>query len=146
MVDKTRMRQWPPIGKHTTTWEEPDTIFMQLIGPVSEEEGLEVNRRHAEMGMGRDVVYYLIDLAELDSIHPEVRRQAGETLKSLPVRAAFIFRAPLKAKVAARLIFTAMNLFKKSEDKIEVSFFDTEHQAREALAKRRAEASRARRS
>ena len=146
MAQSAQTREWPPIGKHTTAFEEPDTIFMRLIGPVSEEEGLEVNRRHHEMGMGRDLVFYLIDLAELDSIHPEVRKQAGETLKNLPVRSAFIFRAPLKAKVAAKLIFTAMNLFKKSEDKIEVSFFDTEHQAREALARRREELRRARKS
>jgi hypothetical protein len=146
MAERAETREWPPIGKHTTTFEEPDTIFMRLIGPVSEAEGLEVNRRHYEMGMGRDMVFYLIDLAELDSIHPEVRRQAGETLKNLPVRSAFVFRAPLKAKVAARLILTAMNLFKKSEDKIDVSFFDTEHQAREALVRRREEIRRTRKA
>ncbi len=145
MAEGAQTREWPPIGKHTTTFEEPDTIFMRLVGPVSEEEGLEVNRRHYEMGLGRDTVFYLIDLAELDSIHPEVRRQAGKTLKNLPVRSAFVFGAPLKAQVAAKLILTAMNLVKKSEDKIDVNFYDTEHQAREALAQRRAELGRRRR-
>ncbi|HEX2643353.1 MAG TPA: hypothetical protein VHU81_10195 [Thermoanaerobaculia bacterium] len=139
------MEKWPPVGKHTATFEEPDVIFMRLVGPVSEAEGLEINRRHQVMSEGRDTVFYLIDLAELDSIHPAVRKAAGETLRNLPVHGAFLFRAPLKAKVAAKLIFTAMNMFKSAADKIEILFFDNEEEARAAMARRREELARARR-
>lgn len=131
------MDQWPPVGKHTATFEEPDVIFMRLVGPVSEVEGLEINRRHEVMSVGKETVFYLIDLAELDSIHPVVRKAAGETLRNLPVHGAFLYRAPLKAKVAAKLIFTAMNMFKSAADKITVDFFDSEAEAREALSRRR---------
>ena len=139
------MQEWPPVGKHIATFEEPDVIFMRLSGPVSEAEGLEMNRRHEVMAEGKDSVFYLIDLAELDSIHPEVRKAAGATLKNLPVRGAFLFCAPLKAKVTAKLIFTAMNLFKSAEDKISVDFFATEEEARATMARRREELARARR-
>lgn len=133
----TTMENWPLIGKHTCSFEEPDIIFMELIGHVSAAEGSEINRRHRVMGEGKDHVFFLIDLEELDSIHPEVRKEAGEVLKNLPVRGAFVYGAPLKAKVIAKLIFTAMNLFKSAVDKISVDFFDTEEEARAALVHRR---------
>jgi hypothetical protein len=131
------MENWPPIGKHTCSFAEPDIIFMKLIGHVSAEEGSEINRRHRAMGEGKSHVFFLIDLAELDSIHPEVRKEAGQVLKNLPVRGAFIYSAPLKAKVISKLIFTAMNMFKSAADKITVDFFPTEEEARAALVRRR---------
>jgi hypothetical protein len=110
---------------------------MQLIGHVSQEEGSEINRRHRTMGIGKDYVFFLIDLGGLDSIHPDVRKDAGQVLKNLPVRGAFGFKAPMKAKVIAKLIFTAMNMFKKEADKITVDFFETEQEARAAIQARR---------
>lgn len=129
--------QWTPVGKHTCSFEEPDIIFMELIGHVSADEGSEINRRHRAMGEGKDHVFFLIDLEDLDSIHPDVRKEAGVVLKNLPVRGAFVYKAPLKAKVIAKLIFTAMNMFKSSADKIEVEFFDTEEEARAGIIRRR---------
>jgi hypothetical protein len=136
------MKEYPPVGKHTCNFEEPDIIFMELVGPVSATEGSEINRRHREMGEGKDYVFFLINLHKLESIHPEVRKEAGEVLKNLPIRGAFGFLAPIKAKVIAKLIFTAMNMFKSAEDRITVDFFDTEEEAREAILKRRAELER----
>ncbi len=131
------MQDWPPIGKHICRFEEPDIIFMQLVGHVSQEEGSEINRRHSTMGQEKDYVFFLIDLGGLDSIHPDVRKDAGQVLKHLPVRGAFGFKAPMKAKVIAKLIFTAMNMFKKEADKITVDFFETEQEARTAIVARR---------
>jgi hypothetical protein len=131
------METWPRIGSHTCSFEEPDIIFMELVGHVSAAEGSEINRRHRVMGEGKDHVFFLIDLKELDSIHPDVRKEAGEVLKNLPVRGAFVYNGPLKAKVIAKLIFTAMNMFKSAADKITVDFFDSEAEAREALSRRR---------
>ncbi|HEX2643352.1 MAG TPA: hypothetical protein VHU81_10190 [Thermoanaerobaculia bacterium] len=131
------METWPAIGLHKCSFEEPDIIFMELIGHVSAEEGTEINRRHRVMGEGKDYVFFLIDLAELDSIHPDVRKEAGTVLKNLPVRGAFAYGAPLKAKVIAKLIFTAMNMFKSAADKITVDFFDTQDEARAAVSRRR---------
>lgn len=131
------MQDWPPVGKHTCSFEEPDIIFMQLVGHVSFEEGSEINRRHLVMGTGRDHVLFLIDLERLESIDPGVRRDAGSVLKSLPVRGAFGYKAPIKAKVIAKLIFTAMNMFKSEADKITTDFFETEEEARSALVARR---------
>lgn len=124
------MDQYPMIGRHLTVFEEPDIIFMRLKGPVSAEEGGEINRLHREFGDTHDHVFFLIDLKDLESIHPDTRKESGEILKDLPLRGAAVYQAGFKAKVLAKLIFTAMNLFRPEEEKAPIEFFDTESEAR----------------
>jgi hypothetical protein len=123
------MDQYPMIGKHVTALEEPDVIFMRLQGPVSAEEGSEINRLHREFGDTHDHVFFLIDLKDLESIHPDTRKEAGEVLKDLPLRGAAVYQAGFKARVLAKLIFTAMNLFRN--EKAPIEFFETASEARE---------------
>ena len=127
------------IGDQITYFEEPDIIYMKLVGSLEEADGLEVNRRHREMARGRDHIFFLIDLAELERIHPIVRRAATETLKEVPLRGIAICQAPLKARVIAKLITTALNLFKSDAAKNPIEFTDTEEEARKWIADRRRE-------
>jgi rsbT co-antagonist protein RsbR len=116
------------VGAHTTCFEEPDIIFMRLVGEVSKEEGMEMNRRHRHFGEGRHHVFFLIDLERLTKIDPEVRKVATETLRDVPLRGMALYRAPLKAKVIAKLIITALNMFKKDASTNPVIFADTEEE------------------
>src|SRR4051812_3491443 len=100
------------VGKHWTGFEEPDLLRMKLSGLVTEAEARELNRLHFEYVQGRDRVFYLIDLSELESIEPGARKEAGGGLEKLPLGGLAIYSAPLKARVIAKLIFTAMNLFR----------------------------------
>jgi hypothetical protein len=134
----------PQIGTHTTYFEEPDIIFLRLVGYCHRDEGEEINRRHMEMGQGRKDVYYLIDLAKLEGIDPEVRKRATEVLNEVPLRGMVGYAAPLKARVIAKLVFTALNLFSGKAEKIPLEFFDTEAQARGWIEKRRGEIAAAR--
>jgi len=127
------------VGEHTTYFEEPDIIFMRLIGEVSKAEGLELNQRHRSFGDGRHHVFFLIDLERLTRIDPEVRRVATETLRDVPLRGIALYRAPLKAKVIAKLIITALNMFKKDAATNPVLFASSEDEARAWLAARRLE-------
>lgn len=131
--------QDPRIGEHTTYFEEPDIIVMRLVGPVSYEEGHEVNVRHLRYGEGRDRLFFLIDLEKLESIHPGVRKEAGLVLRTIPLKGAALYKAPLKAKVMAKLILTAMNTFRKAEDKVPVVFLSDEQEARAWIEQRRRE-------
>jgi hypothetical protein len=131
------------VGAHTTYFEEPDIIFMRLVGEVSKEEGLELNQRHRDFGQGRHHVFFLIDLERLQKIDPEVRRVATETLRDVPLRGMALYRAPLKAKVIAKLIITALNMFKSDASTNPVLFARTEDEARAWLAARRLEILRA---
>jgi hypothetical protein len=127
------------IGEQITYFEEPDTIYMKLVGALEVEDGLEVNRRHREFARGRDHVFFLIDLSELQRIHPTVRKAATETLKEVPLRGIAVCQAPLKARVIAKLITTALNMFKSDAAKNPVEFTDTEEEARSWIAARRRE-------
>ncbi len=133
------MDSYSRLGKHTTYLEEPDILFMRLTGPVGAAEGTEISRLHRELGGGRDHIFFLVDLKDLDSIHPNVRKESGETLKELPLRGAAIYQASFKSRVVAKLIITAMNLFRRDEDKAPIEFFDTEAEARQWIAMRRRE-------
>jgi hypothetical protein len=129
----------PKIGLHTTCFEEPDIIYMQLVGPCSYEEGHEVNLRHLRYGEEHDRLFFLIDLEKLENIDPAVRKEAGLVLRSIPLRGAALYKAPLKARVIAKLILTAMNTFRRPEEKVPVVFVDTEEQARAWIDERRRE-------
>ena len=129
----------PRIGEHTTYFEEPDIIVMRLVGPCSEAEGHEVNVRHLRYAEGRNRLFFLIDLEKLDGIHPAVRKEAGLVLRTIPLKGAALYKAPLKAKVMAKLILTAVNTFRRPEDKVPVVFLDSEQQARAWIDQRRRE-------
>lgn len=127
------------VGQHITYFEEPDIIYMKLIGAVVEAQGGELNRLHRDFGRGRSHVFLLFDLSDLEKIDPGVRKEAGATLKMIPMRGAAIFGAPMKARVVAKLILTAMNLFKSEGEKAPVQFLDNETEARAFIARRRQE-------
>lgn len=127
------------VGDQITYFEEPDIIYMKLVGFLAEADGLEVNRRHREFARGKDHVFFLIDLADLEGIHPSVRKAATETLKEVPLRGMAICQAPLKARVIAKLITTALNMFKSDASKNPIEFTDTEEAARAWIEARRRE-------
>jgi hypothetical protein len=129
----------PNIGPHICRFEEPDTIYMEFHGPVSLAEGREVNRRHEEWGKQYDHLFFLINLKELDGIDPTVRKEAGPVMRAMPLRGAMAYAAPLKARVAAKLILTAVNLFRKEADRMPFSFVATEADARAGIERRRRE-------
>jgi hypothetical protein len=129
----------PNIGKQTTVFEPPDIFFLKIRSHVNWEEGSEINRTHREWGKNLDRVFLLIDLSELDRIDPEVRKDATATMATIPLRGMVGFAAPIKAKVIAKLIFTALNLFSNKADKVPLHFTDTEAEARAWIEERRRE-------
>jgi hypothetical protein len=129
----------PNIGKQTTLFEPPDIFFLKLRGTCTWEEGSEINRRHREWGKTVDRVFYLVDLAELERIDPEVRKDATAAMAEVPTRGMVGFSAPLKARVIAKLIFTALNLFSNKADRIPLHFADDEAAARAWIGERRRE-------
>ncbi len=125
------------VGPHTTYFEEPDIIYMKGVGYMSPEDGLEMLRLQRDYGTGRDHCFFLIDMTELDGFDPQVRKAAAEVLRDMPLRGMSIFGAPLKARMAAKLIITASNLFRKERDLNPMNFVKTEDEARMWIAERR---------
>ena len=126
------------IGRNATYFEEPDIIFMRLAGSVQEDDGVEINRLHRLWGEQYPRVFYLLDLSKLEAIHPEVRKEASRTVRLLPLAGVAAYGAPLKARVLAKLVFTAMNLFKSNaSDRFPIEFVPTEAEARSWIDARR---------
>lgn len=121
-----------------TRFEEPDIIFVKLVGAVSDDEGKELARRQREFGQGRDNVFFLIDLMHLEKLPAGARKEATEALRDLPTRGIAFYRAPFKAKVIAKMIITALNLFRTEGGKHSVAFTDTEEAARSWINEQRA--------
>jgi hypothetical protein len=128
------------VGRHATYFEQPDVIYMRLAGPVSAAEAAEINVFHRAWGEVHQRVFYLLDLSQLESIDPEGRKEASRTVRMLPLAGVAAYGAPVKARVLAKLVFTAMNLFKSnSDDRFPIEFVKTEEEARAWIDERRRE-------
>lgn len=126
-------------GKHVTYFEEPDIIFMKLSGDVTDAEGLELLRRQKMFAEGRKMLFFLMDSREMAGISPGARKAVAQTLKEIPLFGMANFEAPLKARVVAKLVITAINLFRKDASTNPVEFFPSEAEARAWIASRREE-------
>ena len=124
-------------GKHITYFEEPDIIFMKLSGDVTDAEGLELLRRQRGFAEGRKLLFFLMDDREMAGISPDARKAVAEMLKEIPLYGMANFQAPMKAKVVAKLVITAINLFRKDAKSNPVEFFNSEEEARAWIAQRR---------
>jgi hypothetical protein len=124
-------------GKHITYFEEPDIIFMKLAGDCSDAEGLELLRRQKAFAEGRKMLFFLMDGRDMAGISPGARKAVAETLKEIPLYGMANFEAPIKARVVAKLVITAINLFRKDASTNPVEFFPSEEEARKWIASRR---------
>ena len=126
-------------GKHITYFEPPDIIYMKFAGTASTEDSLELLRRQMDMSKGKSILFFMIDAEDLDNIAPDGRRAVAETLKEIPLRGMAVVKAPLKAKVVTKLVITAINLFRRDPNLNPIAFFESEEEAREWIASRRAQ-------
>ena len=133
----------PTVGRHICVFQEPDTIFMELNGEVSAKEGSFMNQLQVQMGQGKERLFLLIDMGGFEGMDPEVRKESGLTMKTLPLRGIAVYNATFKAKVIAKLIVSAMNLFKSSAERAPFEVFDGPDSARAWIARRRRELSAA---
>ncbi len=112
------------IGPHINRFVPPDVVYMKVVGELSEEDGREINRQHAEMGKDVDGLFFVCDISQLESVTSQTRKDAVAIQKDMAIAGAVILKAPLKARIFAKLILTATNLFRT--DKMPVVFVDTE--------------------
>jgi len=114
------------ISQHTNRLVAPDVIYMRVVGELSEEDGHIINRQHYELGKDVDGLFFICDISELESVTSATRKEAVEIQKNMAIAGAVILKAPLKARIFAKLILTATNLFRT--EKMPVVFVDTEEE------------------
>ncbi|MFL6202964.1 MAG: STAS/SEC14 domain-containing protein [Thermoanaerobaculia bacterium] len=123
-----------PVGEQITGFEEPDLIYMKLSGTVTEDEVRVINEMQIDFSRGRERVFFLVDLSELESLSNSVRRAAIEALNKMPVGGLAVYDAPLTARVLAKLLVTGMRLFGKY---LPLQFLDSEAEARAWIEQQR---------
>ena len=96
-----------------------------------------INDAHLEYAKEVDHFFFLIDLSQLEDLPSEVRKEASATVKLLPVRGTVICNAPMRARVLAKLLLTAANLFRRGPESNPVTFADSEAEARGWIERRR---------
>jgi hypothetical protein len=136
-MSKDNLFKTNPCGEQFTGLELPDIVFMTLRGKVTLEECQMLNEAHLSYAKDVSYFFYIIDLADLDDLPANVRKEASETVKVLPLRGTAVLNAPLRARVLAKLLLTAANLFRRGAESKPVVFADTEEDARVWIEKRR---------
>jgi hypothetical protein len=125
------------VGKHTNLFLPPDVFYLKIVGEMDDAEGKEVNSQHWGIGKDVDGLFFLCDIAELESVSPTTRKEAVDIQKKMNIAGAVVLKAPLKARIFAKLILTATNMFKA--EKMPVMFVDTWEEAWAWIEKRREE-------
>ena len=124
-------------GRQVTSLELPDIVHLRIQGRCTLEECQMINEAHLEYAKDVDHFFFLINLAELEDLPAAVRKEASATVKLLPLRGTVICNAPLRARVLAKLLLTAANLFRRGAESNPVVFGETEEDARAWIEKRR---------
>jgi hypothetical protein len=122
-------------GRQYTSLEQPDIVHMKLVGDVKIEECRQLNEAHLEYAKHVNYFFYWIDMTELEDLPAAVRREASATVKLLPLRGTVVFNAPLRARVLAKLLLTAANLFRSGPEKNPVVFAENAEEANAYFAK-----------
>ena len=126
-----------PCGQQFTALELPDIVHLKLRGHCTLEECRMINQANFEYAKHIGDFYYMVDLDGLEDLPPAVRREASEAVKNLPARGTVLLNAPLKARVLAKLLLTAANLFRRGPEANPVHFAETDEEARDWIDKRR---------
>lgn len=124
-------------GTQYTALELPDIVHLRLQGKCTLEECQLINKAHLEYAQDVRYFFYLINLAALEDLPATVRKEASATVKLLPLRGTVVCKAPLRARVLAKLLLTAANLFRQGPESNPVVFADTEEEGRAWIDKRR---------
>ena len=132
-----RMFKSHQCGQQFTGLELPDIVYLKLQGKCTLEEAQLINQANIEYANDIGQFFYLVDLADLEDLPAPVRKAASETVKDLPARGTVVCNAPLRARILAKLLLTAANLFRKGPEINPVFFTDSEEEGRAWIEKRR---------
>jgi hypothetical protein len=136
-MSKAEMFKQHQCGRQVTALELPDIVHLRIQGRCTLEECQLINKAHLEYAEDVSYFFFLINLADLEDLPAAVRKEASETVKLLPLRGTVVCDAPLRARVLAKLLLTAANLFRRGPESNPVAFADTEEEARVWIEKRR---------
>jgi hypothetical protein len=124
-------------GSHNLWFEEPDTLMLEVIGDLTAEHARGIAAEQLRVLAGKSYALLLVDATRFKSVSSEARQVLSEVGKRSPPSAMACFGASFRARVLVEMLVATVSLFTTPKDKIQ--FFDSEAEARAALARLRPE-------
>lgn len=123
---------------HRMTFEHPDTLYIELIGPLKQTEAQTIITRIHELGREHGPMYWLIDVTRFSSSGERVRDvflKGGS--QKYPIMAGVMAGAPFPVRVAMMMVLTAGARIAPKSFSFPFEFTATADQARAWIASKR---------
>ena len=114
------------IGPHRIVHEREDLIINHMGQDPTEAEMIAMIEADAEAAGSRPI-YLIVDLSKVQTLSAPVRRAIGDSAKRIRYKCIGIYGASFQIKVVAKLINSAIALFRK--EAFPQDFFDTREKA-----------------
>jgi hypothetical protein len=127
------------LTKSLVTREGKDLCRWTLVGEITEAELRRVFADQTTLMADCDVILQILDLRRVGTVAADARKVAVE-VADVRVLGSALFGASLHIRMLAKLVTTAIALFRKAKvTDTPVLFFETEREALDWLEQRRAE-------
>lgn len=133
-MTRTAIPSTPPMA-HRVTFEAPDTLYIELIGPLLLVEAEMIIARIHEYGRVYGPMYWLIDVSQFSSSGERVRSvflKGGS--EDYPILAGVMSGAPFPIRVAMMMVLTAGARIVPKSFSFPFEFTTTADQARARIA------------
>lgn len=125
------------LGQHEVRFEEPDLLWVSVHGDLSAEETHRLAAYTREVAERREHLLVIADLSEIGEISSEARREMAARTSEVPYRGMAFFGGSFQARLIAKLVVAAMNVFSSRSRDNPICFFEGEAEARAWIEERR---------
>jgi len=124
--------------EHRMTFEAPDTLYIELVGPLTSSEATTMISRIHELGQEHGPMYWIIDVTRFSTSGERVRDlflKGGS--QRYPILAGVMCGAPFAIRVAMMMVLTAGTRIMPKSFSFPFEFTGTADEAREWVASKR---------
>lgn len=127
-----------PRFSHRMTFESPDTLSIQLVGPLMAVEAKAIIAKIYELGQQHGPMYWLIDVSRFSSSGERVRDVfVNGGRERYPILGGVMCGAPFPVRVAMMMALTAGSRIMPKSFSFPFEFTATEEEARAWIAAKR---------
>lgn len=125
------------LGQHEVRFEEPDLLWVSIRGDLSAEETRRLAEYTLEVAAHREHLLVVADLSALREISSDARREMAARTSEVPYRGMAFFGGSFQARLIAKLVVGAMNVFSSRSRDNPICFLEGEAEARAWIEERR---------
>lgn len=125
------------VDKHLFRWEPPDIGLVRYCGDLDGPTTGLISEKSRRITLGKPRIFLLVDMTKLGKVTAEARQLSAQGSKDLNLRGVAVVGASAPLRLIAGLVSRAIDLVNGNTDN-PTRFFETESQARQWIATRRA--------